>query len=1206
MTSPAGRHSPGEGAPFAEGMCWQGRFELLHALGMGTSGAVFEARDRVTGRQLALKILRRCEPQALARFKQEFRVLSQIAHPNLVAVHELIVDADQRACFSMDLVRGHSFLEYVRGGSGCDEARLRSALTQLVRGVSCLHEHGVLHRDLKPANVLIDASGRLSLVDFGLAQHRDQVSGPAQFEGTPAYAAPEQLASAAFSCESDWYGVGVMLYEALTGHRPALGAVPPLTAAELDEQPIAQDLLQVCRALLAHDPALRPNGAQLLAMLGAARPGTPPLTAAEVGAAVQVVGRDAELARLRTAFAAVGERRGAISALALYGPSGIGKTSLAQALLAELRNEPACLVLHSRCFVHESVHYNAFDGIIDGLAAHLQALPARELSGLAPRGLGALVQLFPALRACFGPCPVVAGDEQLRATAFAALRQLLLRLAARGRVVMFIDDLQWADTDSAQLLSVLVSSELRSLFILATWRSDIQPGPPLSAALAHFEPLQLGPLPADAAAALVCAEVAECDSALAHEIVARASGHPLHVWELIREAREQGPSSALDVSALDHALVRRSQRLSASARALLELVCVAGRPLSSAVLLASQDAGEQAALRELRAARLTRDSRLDGELSYVEVQHDRVRSALLSQLPQTRARALHALLAERLLACGDAGLEHAVQHMLLAGRHEQAGLLAERAAEGASARLAFHSAADLLVLALTHVEPGAAAARRLQLKAAHACARAGRLRQAGDLFEQAARSAQPAAERVELLWAAMSAYGSSGHGGRARELLNALCSELSLPFSDAPLSVVIGMAWLRSVAYLGLPRLRARAPAKPARRGEVVPPAAALRLLWRSTPSVLVIDPELSCQFAARSLPMAARQGDASIYAQALAFHMTALYMFTGKESRAAERTFARAQRLAALYGDEWDQAFVRVMRGAAAAHLWQHARAAALVEDVAAARELSTPYAASVRALARSVYLASLFQSGGLDQGAELAEEYVRSAIACGDRQAEFGCRLVGSHVYLRRDDVQQAQAELSAAYALDLDYWHVALGDPHWELDVSLYAGDARAALRRYEQQRAQAGREVDAAHSAQLRFVAVEARCLLACVAEQGMTSELWRALKRCLQRLQGSASAAAQPMAAQVIGTLALRSGLRSQGVSQLMAAARGLDALGMPLYAASLRLGAARSMPRDGAAAERGALVVLSQAGIAAPLRWANMLAPALGLLDQPA
>ena len=112
-------------------MCWQGRFELLRALGMGSSGAVFEARDRVTRRSLALKILRRCEPQALSRFKQEFRVLAEIAHPNLVAVHELIVDAEQRASFSMDLVRGRTFLEYVRdpeAGHGCDEPRLRAAL----------------------------------------------------------------------------------------------------------------------------------------------------------------------------------------------------------------------------------------------------------------------------------------------------------------------------------------------------------------------------------------------------------------------------------------------------------------------------------------------------------------------------------------------------------------------------------------------------------------------------------------------------------------------------------------------------------------------------------------------------------------------------------------------------------------------------------------------------------------------------------------------------------------------------------------------------------------------------------------------------------------------------------------------------------------------------------------------------------------------
>jgi serine/threonine protein kinase len=201
------------------------RFEMRGELGVGATGAVYRVLDRRRGEEVALKTLRRVSGSDLYRFKREFRSLTGIHHPNLATLHELYVVGNEWM-FTMELVVGERFDQYVRPGGELDEARLRDALRQLADGLCALHAAGKIHRDLKPSNVLVDRQGRCVILDFGLVvptENADRTHEGGSV-GTIAYMSPEQAADLPLTDATDWYAVGVMLHEALVGVRPIRGS----------------------------------------------------------------------------------------------------------------------------------------------------------------------------------------------------------------------------------------------------------------------------------------------------------------------------------------------------------------------------------------------------------------------------------------------------------------------------------------------------------------------------------------------------------------------------------------------------------------------------------------------------------------------------------------------------------------------------------------------------------------------------------------------------------------------------------------------------------------------------------------------------------------------------------------------------------------------------------------------------------------------
>src|SRR5215510_1562519 len=244
-------------APLQAGVhLWGDRFEIERPLGTGGMGVVYAAHDHHRGCAVAVKTLRAATLDALHRLRDEFLVLHDLAHPNLVSLGELF-DDDGRWFFSMELVDGVDFLRHVRPDGMLDIGRLRSAMAQLAAGLGFLHAAGKVHRDVKPSNVLCTGE-RVVLLDFGLASD----GGDSGRAGTLPYMAPEQHEGAHVGAAADWYAVGVMLWAALAGRLPFAGDERELAASKLRGAPAVEgpaDLVALAAALLNPDPARRPS-----------------------------------------------------------------------------------------------------------------------------------------------------------------------------------------------------------------------------------------------------------------------------------------------------------------------------------------------------------------------------------------------------------------------------------------------------------------------------------------------------------------------------------------------------------------------------------------------------------------------------------------------------------------------------------------------------------------------------------------------------------------------------------------------------------------------------------------------------------------------------------------------------------------------------------------------------------------------------------
>jgi len=216
-----------------------GQFEVLGELGRGGMGAVYRAKERHTGREVALKVILspRSNPRRLARFRREAEWAASLKHPGLVAVHSADLDADPPWIAYELIPEARTLADGLRAAP----LRVRVGwILEVARAVGAAHSEGIIHRDLKPQNVLLDGMGCARVTDFGLAAHEDaeRLTRSGALVGTPHYMAPEQIGSDRenHGPHTDVWALGVMLYEAIVGERPFPGPTVLALGAQITSE----------------------------------------------------------------------------------------------------------------------------------------------------------------------------------------------------------------------------------------------------------------------------------------------------------------------------------------------------------------------------------------------------------------------------------------------------------------------------------------------------------------------------------------------------------------------------------------------------------------------------------------------------------------------------------------------------------------------------------------------------------------------------------------------------------------------------------------------------------------------------------------------------------------------------------------------------------------------------------------------------------
>lgn len=1263
------------------------RFRIRRRLGSGGMGVVYEAHDRETDKVVALKALTRTEAAHISRFKNEFRSLADVAHPNLISLYEFMSDG-QYWFFTMELVQGVNFLEYVRPGyrarrsqssmsstlerssfnsggssdmadadfeaetqhldtssrqisfseppkgrtsidtrlarSALDLERLQNALRQLAEGLHGLHETGKLHRDIKPSNVLVTNEGRVVILDFGLVAEvaSKGLHESVNLAGTPDYMSPEQGAQLPISRASDWYSVGVMLYQALVGRLPFSGkffevmmdkqSIDPPAPADLVEN-VPPALNELCVKLLRREPERRPSGRQILRALGDGKTGPlkTPLMATPVSPSRQrgaFIGRDRQMRELMAAFEAT--RRGQTVTCYVHGESGVGKTALIKNFLDDLRDHQRdTVILEGRCYERESVPYKALDGVVDSLTKYLMALPESKAEALMPRDVLALARLFPVMLQVDAVFNAPQREQEipdpfaLRRRAFAALRELLGRISDRQPLILYIDDLQWSDADSTTLLEDLLRPpDSPPLLLLASFRSEeIETKPFLQLLLQNtgsesFRELRVAELNDDEARTLTRtlleSEVPPSERVVL-SITREAQGNPFLLEQLARyaAASDQSATTGINLSVM---LDARLVQLPKGTRQFVNALAVAGRPINPEVAYhaAGLSGDELPLVTSLRAAQFLRSG---GSEHTVELYHDRIRETLASQLDKVSVMQLHRRLAQAIETRGIDDPESLFEHYMGAGERVRAATHAGVAARKAAEALAFDRAAAFYRRALELAPGRGAELVAMKRGLAEALVNAGRPAEAAQAYLDFAQETS-AAQGLDSKRRAAEQLLMGGHIKEGLELIRSVLASVGFTLPAGPKRALLSLLLKRI-------QIRLRGFNFTERKASEIPEAdlARIDICWAVAAGLGAVDLIRGADFQCRHLLLALKAGEPFRVARGLAFEAAQSASRGGPSRNRSLQIAQQAEALAQQVGHPHAIGLSIWASGVCSYLVGNWKTAAALCERAAEIlRDQCTGVTWEV-SIAHRFMFSSMIYLGEIAEVSRRVPVMLGAALEQGNVFAATDLRTRLNLIWLAADDPTRAREEAIEA----LKAWpHEGFHLQHYSAllalaQIELYTGDTEVVWKHIQGQwpaledslllRIQVLR-IEAMH--------LQARAALATAANPKDRAHRLSVAEKMAKRIAREKMEWANPFVSLIRAAIANREGRQAEAESLLSAAVAAFSGVGMNLYAAASkrRLGSAVGGERGEGLIKEADDWMLSQK-IKNPEAMTRMLAP---------
>lgn len=639
------------------------RYRVLRHLGEGAMGEAWLVDDTTQASQVALKVVSRRRRDLSAsdsqsdksdlEFIQEFRLMTQLRHPNCCEVLDYGLLAGEQPYMTMEFVPGQGLDEVGR----VDSASFVPLFSQIVLALSYIHSKGLVHCDLKAANVRLRPDGVVKVMDYGLMEYAGRVGGA--IKGTLSYLAPEVFRRGVIDRRTDLYALGVLGFEMLTGRLPFIGERPgDIIRAHIDEQPPRASALasgvdarheRVVQKLLAKDPVDRFQSAEeVLEALGVSG-----ITGSGGGLlAPPLVGRAQHMARLFVLLARITAGKSGATFL-LQGPAGSGKSRLAKefSFNVRLENLPYAEAHHSE---FAQGPYASLTSILRALMPYFQELVPEELAAAAPT----LTRILPELAGERSPVQKVA-EEKSRL--HHAIVRLLCALARQRGTVLLIEDLQWMDGLTREVLEVLFQRTREIPLLLLLTSRDEQTR---HFSDEHLKVLDLSPLSRDDTQRMVAAMLGTpaIEPSLVDLVAQTSLGNPGYVelflehlvqcralqrrerdWVLVSDSLEERETWA--VSAL---LARKFAALVPSAQALARVAAVWGREFTFDTLRALTQLEDDEffeALEALRASQIFAPAE-EGRWS---IPADGLRQAILETLRPGDRRLLHTRIAELLL-----------------------------------------------------------------------------------------------------------------------------------------------------------------------------------------------------------------------------------------------------------------------------------------------------------------------------------------------------------------------------------------------------------------------------------------------------------------------------------------------------------------------------------------------------------------------------